>query len=474
MPSPATPITTPQAVPENTTGKIPLPSRANGSHHDDPPPSNSPIVTAHVPPVGASTIGGLFNSLRRGPSARVRTTPSVLDSRKSYMEPSPRLTPTDGGQAGLTLSPPPPSLPLNGEGKAPERKASTWFKRKGTKMRPDSGSEHTPSLVQSPADGNGGKNSPSQVWRRYSGQASREEGSQQPSEPSVSNDDGPPVVSSQPQSGMVVTAGGSRDRRNGYDSPSAGSVSSSFASTSAIHTSHGYGEMSGHSGSLPTVPPMSRNTQTPSPTMRMSRQPHRSLTHLNQKGKSPDTRENEGIPASPKPDKSRSNTSIPPVPRLPQLPPVPGQIDPRVVDRRSPQRYDREDRVANAPRTREGANETPNVRPNSHYPNTSLGSGLVARAHTTTAALITRPDSHRTNAELGLGSFGSANTSSSTTSSAGQDTKRTTRKLSLTAPMLGFGRKDREKQKEKEKDRDKGTSSTPTIYTPFSMMTPRI
>lgn len=54
------------------------------------------------------------------------------------------------------------------------------------------------------------------------------------------------------------------------------------------------------------------------------------------------------------------------------------------------------------------------------------------------------------------------NHSSSSTNSAGSNVKRATRKLSLSAPMLGFGKRDKDKEKERERDRvQREKSSTP-------------
>ncbi|KAG5643496.1 hypothetical protein DXG03_000737 [Asterophora parasitica] len=59
----------------------------------------------------------------------------------------------------------------------------------------------------------------------------------------------------------------------------------------------------------------------------------------------------------------------------------------------------------------------------------------------------------------GLASFGSANTSVASSNGGGgggnSGFKRATRKLSLTAPILGFGKKDKEKEKEREKERER-------------------
>ncbi|KAG5652072.1 hypothetical protein H0H81_006427 [Sphagnurus paluster] len=53
----------------------------------------------------------------------------------------------------------------------------------------------------------------------------------------------------------------------------------------------------------------------------------------------------------------------------------------------------------------------------------------------------------------GLASFGSANTSAASSTGGGGGIRRATRKLSLTAPMLGFGKRDKEKEKEKTKEK---------------------
>jgi ubiquitin carboxyl-terminal hydrolase 9/13 len=74
----------------------------------------------------------------------------------------------------------------------------------------------------------------------------------------------------------------------------------------------------------------------------------------------------------------------------------------------------------------------------------------------------------------GFGTFGIANSSTSTMSRAGSNLKRVSRKLSVTSPILGFGRKDKEKQKERDSDKDKGTFPPQNAFPYSGMMAPRI
>ena len=347
----------------------------------------------------------------------------------------------------IITSPAPPPLPSSGKEKLPERKASTWFKRKGLKMRPDSGSEHTPPVP----DDQGNRHLPlvtsSQTWHRTSGQMVRDDSDRQPPEPVTSNGDVPSLIPPPPQTGLGFSVDNTRDRRNGYDSHSGGSVSSSFASTSAIHASHMHAELPTNSYPAPTAPAMSRKSQTPSPTgMRFPKQQHKPPTHLSHESRSLDLREGEAKPLPPRPpstsEKPRSKPPVPPVPPLLHLSSASRTVERRMSEGKTSERHDRDDRPGKG-KMGAGADEFSNTQPASDRPNT----------------------------DLGLGSFPGANISTSTTSSAGNGLKRASRKLSLTAPMLGFGRKDKEKQK--DKDRDKSIMQPVNSYTAFSM-SPRI
>jgi ubiquitin carboxyl-terminal hydrolase 9/13 len=56
------------------------------------------------------------------------------------------------------------------------------------------------------------------------------------------------------------------------------------------------------------------------------------------------------------------------------------------------------------------------------------------------------------------------NYSSSSTNSAGSNVKRATRKLSLTAPMLGFGKRDKDKEKERDRVQREKSSTPPNAF----------
>ncbi|KAH9486405.1 Ubiquitin carboxyl-terminal hydrolase 4 [Psilocybe cubensis] len=64
-----------------------------------------------------------------------------------------------------------------------------------------------------------------------------------------------------------------------------------------------------------------------------------------------------------------------------------------------------------------------------------------------------KPATQKSLPPVSLASAVGANNSMSSTNSASSNFKRTTRKLSLTAPMLGFGKRDKDKEKEREKER---------------------
>ncbi|GLB43599.1 putative peptidase C19 family protein [Lyophyllum shimeji] len=70
-------------------------------------------------------------------------------------------------------------------------------------------------------------------------------------------------------------------------------------------------------------------------------------------------------------------------------------------------------------------------------------------------------------APVALASIGSGNTSvaSNSGSSGGMGFRRATRKLSLTAPMLGFGKREKDKEKEREKEKEKGSKAAPSSFT---------
>lgn len=88
------------------------------------------------------------------------------------------------------------------------------------------------------------------------------------------------------------------------------------------------------------------------------------------------------------------------------------------------------------------------TEPNNTVPNQTVGAGGIP------VPVRSAPLAAPTSLATSVGT----NYSSSSTNSASSNLKRATRKLSLTAPMLGFGRRD----KDKEKERDRVQETTPT------------
>ena len=439
----------PEASPQSSP-LLPTPAFPPGLTEEGDSPSTMLSPNAISPTGAASTIGGLFHSLRRGPTTKPRA--ATAESRKSYTEPSPQVgnpPPLPSNEDQVKVNPTSPlsvSTILNGKDKQPERKASTWFKRKGTRVRPGSASEHTPmSFLSPPAEG---QNRTTSTALLSPADATKEESGQDLIDsPSPSGGFSLPILT--PVSFGLSPHSGA-DRRNGYDSPSAGSVSSSFASTSAIPAYQPHFDPSTNPYAPPMAPALSRGSQTPSPTgTRFSRQPNKSLPHLAHKGKkSIDTHEGETSPRPQRPlsasgpEGYKNSTQIPPVPRLPrQTLSMSEASEATLLDSRDRDPYMDSGRLrAVAP---EG--NMPMPHPADPQP-----------------------------AESGLSSPPAPSTASSTSTSAANGLIRVSRKLSLSAPMLGFGRKDKEKQKDKEKDRDKvPPASHLGSYSPFSI-TPKI
>jgi ubiquitin carboxyl-terminal hydrolase 9/13 len=439
---PATPSQSYLPIPEKSSmnANPALGLKPNVLHAEEP--TLSPNVLS-PPTAGTSAIGGLFNSLRRGPSAKAKSpVPSWLESRKSISELPPRVPnvpplPVTDEQQTKTIPPPsapPQPLPTTNEKqrKEADKKTNTWFKRKNVKIRSETGSESSPFMPSSHADEDGVANpsaTPLSSWRRSSGHTpkhSADESHRRPSEPILFQTTATPSAASSPLHSNNVFS----SRRNGYDSPSAGSASSSLGSTSGAHPYKNveFPKFSASSTHVHTLPP---GAQPP-----MSPHHKRSLSQLSQKRKSHNT------PGSPPPQlpprpvtatdgvkgkSARSTHTVPPVPSLP--PPT---------------------------------------------PRTALGNGNWMEQEGGGTIKGKRRDDeqphepHQNHHYMRMGHEHGANssTSTSTTSSAGSNLKRVSRKLSLTAPILGFGRKDKDKDKErqKDKDRDRGANLPPSSF----------
>jgi ubiquitin carboxyl-terminal hydrolase 9/13 len=89
-----------------------------------------------------------------------------------------------------------------------------------------------------------------------------------------------------------------------------------------------------------------------------------------------------------------------------------------------------------------------------------VGAVAIPRKHNADEGSVERPKSVHASPGLGLSvsvsvSPLSAPTSSANIVSAGTNIKHAKRKLSLTAPILGFGKRDKEKDKQKDKGSDR-------------------
>lgn len=421
------------------------------------PGLNSPLVSSAVEttPGGASSTsarGGLFQSIRRTPSGKVRANGADSnggpDHRRSYAErsPLPATSPSVAASDDHAQTAPVPPLPVNGKEKAakePERKPSTWFKkRKSIKAEKSRSDAATADQTQSPllrGDANGHSPSSSAVpaWFRTSGHSAKLPEDQDSSE--SRNPDGRQYQSSsaaRPHTSAGLSLkppDGSRDRRNGYESPSPGSASSSLGSVPAIPSTPPLVFPSQRSSSLAPVGDSPRRSEHP-PSSPLHPPPahKKSLSQLvSRKSKKGDSPSSPSVPQRPS-TAGPSSTATPPRP-LPPIPPLPSS--PFVAA------HGRHMSNGNVPEVSE------------HQPSFAKGKSK-AEGFTHDTAPQARPRSAHVG--LGLGSFVNANHSGSTTSSASSNLKRATRKLSLTAPMLGFGRKE----KQKDKDKDKGPPSS--------------
>jgi len=398
---------------------------------------------------GPGTKAGLFHSLRHSPSMKVRVGSSSgagLEKRKSLREKMVRPATSTGLPKHDDPPEPPPAVPALAQPtpasgkdtelakiKEPERKPSLWFKRRsgrtdkrpgssaGTPTSPDSGVDATlPSLSSSAT-----------AWFRNNSPATAEPSkSFSPSDPAP-NDVGvfrsflssSPKISHTPKHSVDLGLAphlGAQDRRGGNGSSSPGSATSSFASSS-VQTP----DIPTSTAQLPTIPASPQGPSTPqtlnvlssslppsphSPVNQRSSVDHTgSQPHLKTK-KSKDLKS----PISPKlPSRpstagassgGRTTTSEPPP--LPPLPPF-----------ARPHR-----RTASTDPAMDTANNE--VRPNSGRVITNMATDPIVKREAPAM---------------------------SSYSNATATLKRPSRKLSLSSPILGFGKKEKNKEKEKEK-----------------------
>ncbi|KAJ6609328.1 hypothetical protein B0H10DRAFT_2166325 [Mycena sp. CBHHK59/15] len=414
--------------------------------------------------------GNKLFTIRRTPSLSTRASTST-DQRRSIVDKtsqqsgaSPALTSDDDTRPLIpppALPLPPPTLPplttSNGKEiekplKKPERKASTgWFgKRKsfrlGDKSRSEAVAEAVPaSPVLSTKPTDSFSQASSSTWFLSSGHG-QDKKNRRPSESGLSA----------PRASKIISAAGTRpkstgglaakpkperdDGTNGYDSPSAGSASSSFISV-AGSASHPQAPPSvvefplvrGSSLAPQPLPPPPLPEPPAAPPLLIPTKlsiHKKSMSNLS----SPKKAKARGPPAvtppprpstagsAPGPEEASAPRPLPPVPPIKALtgsPTPPAQLlngdllvdEPASILDKGKKRLDGDD------------------------------AGLDDASLATPASPV------------GLGSFVGTNHSASSTSSSNGSAvaKRATRKMSLTSPLLGlgFGKKDKYKDKEK-------------------------
>ncbi|KIM88808.1 hypothetical protein PILCRDRAFT_813789 [Piloderma croceum F 1598] len=412
---------------------------SSGSNDDTPAlPGSAPVS----PTAGAKV--GLFHSLRHSPSMKVRVGSggsTGLEKRKSVKEKiarpatSPGLPKRDDPPEPLPPMPPVPPLMqpalANGKdtepvkAKEPERKPSLWFKRKSgrTEKRPGT-SGGTSNSPESGGDLNSSSTSPgATAWFRNHTPATWEPyKTSGPSEPSP-NDVGvfrsllssSPKFSHTPKHSADLGLAphiGVRDGRGGNDSSSPGSAASSFASSSVQSP-----DIPPSTVQLPTIPgsPQGSTAQTSNtPANSLPPSPHSPVDHkrsqpLLKTKKSKELKYSHSTKLPPRPSTAGASTGGAAGSKPPPLPPLPAF---------SPAHR----RTASTNPSSDTTHNTNNGWPNSTSVATKMGMDPT------------------------VGSNAPALNSSST---AGVPIKRPSRKLSLSSPILGFGKKEKNKEKEK-------------------------
>jgi ubiquitin carboxyl-terminal hydrolase 9/13 len=442
-----------------------------GAVSDQSPFPNSATPTS---PTGITKI---FNTLRRAPSISIprgsvgsASAGHGPDIRRSGVERSPRpssSTPSlTADDARRSLEPPPPLPPLppiihaapptsipqiiSGEEKEPSKKSpGGWFrKRKSLRLNDKSRPEDypaSPALPSSPAHvqrGNDPEEAQLSMWFKTGDQPKRKS-KRRPSESGLSGPaiDGLHPNRPRPKSTHSGVAAGKHERErhhrpNGYDeSPPPSSASSSYNSFSqqplarATRPSTGASSSSSTSGQHVDQPPPKMSPLTPlSPDQQ--RPPY---DHARQQKERSPSKVNVNHKGSQSPLSYTKSQGLDR--NLPPLPPTPQFLS------RSSSSHQRNDSNGHAFV----------AEPNGAAPEgDDLGNGSVFAASISTP--MSRPSVSRVDTTLPPSSMATSigvnmSTGSSSSASAVSGIRRATRKLSFSAPMLGFGRKDKDKDK---------------------------
>jgi ubiquitin carboxyl-terminal hydrolase 9/13 len=413
--------------------RVNVPSRSN----DDTPalPGSAPVS----PTAGAKA--GLFHSLRHSPSMKIRVSSggsTGLEKRKSVKEKVVRPSTSPGLPKRDPPEPLPPVPPLiqpalaNGKdtepvkAKEPERKPSLWFKRKSgrTEKRPETsgGTSNSPELR---GDMNSSSTPPAATtWFRNHTPATWEPSKTFGPSESSPNDIGvfrsllpsSPKVSHTPKHSAdlgLVPHIGVRDGRGGNDSSSPGSATTSFASSSVQSP-----DVPSSTVQLPTIPgsPQGSTAQTSNtPANSLPPSPHSPVDHKRSQPvlktkKSKDLKNSHSTKLPPRPSTAGASTGGAAASKPPPLPPLPAFFP---AHRRT---------ASTNPSSDTTHNTNNGWRPDSTFPAMKMGTDQT---------------------------FGSNAPALNPSGTASVPIKRPSRKLSLSSPILGFGKKEKNKEKEK-------------------------
>ncbi|KII93283.1 hypothetical protein PLICRDRAFT_35479 [Plicaturopsis crispa FD-325 SS-3] len=397
---PAQPLTVSVTSTDDTTTS----SSATGDHRPPSPPAS---------PASSGDKGGLFRSLRHTHSTKVNLN-SPLEKRKSATTRSGRPATSTGIPSSPTDPPPLPSTPNGKEkSKEPERKPSGWFKRRS--KRPETAHDGSSNNLLSSSVSDSSTLPPSPVWSRNAGHSSKASPETNGHRAST-NAALLSALSSTPSSPISSSPNKLRDtghnRANGHenhstDSPIATSSSSGSTVPSAVSLDFPQHTLSPIPGSPPgsQLKPPPRNPARPPPGALRSK--------LKEFPSSPTIAQRPSTAGAATGRSQALKASQPSVP----IPPLPAT--PLSLSQSQPVRRAQHQEPMSPTFKRQSAD--------SHdRPSTSHGVG------------------------------GGLQSPSITASSSGSSTpfKRASRKLSLTAPLLGFGRKDKEKDREREKEKE--------------------
>ncbi|OSD01095.1 cysteine proteinase [Trametes coccinea BRFM310] len=440
-PMPVTPSTHPIPLSAGNTPKMPsapappslvvsIPPSGSSTAYSSPQPPHVPVPAS--PSQHNHTLGGLFQSIRQSPSLRLRANGSAnhsSENRRSQHEASgfplpsfpyspssrrPRTAQSTASTAETSHqaheppgTPSAPSSPVPSKGlhafpngsaapKSPEKKPSAWFKRKSSRQ------DNASSGVGSPVMG---KDEPS--WFHRSGKDAHSHarlgrrGSEAaisdamtspalPSSPIVPSPDGP--LAAHKKSSPELSRSIKRDKR------SSGAKLPPRPSTAGarIGSSSDFGSRPLSMSAVPPLPPLPGSPTSPGAN-------GEAAAHVPGKGAEKDADGSSGTTTASAPTAAQRRSSPQPIPHASPHP------QPRVDN------------------------------PSSMSPQGVIGLGFSTSYGSAGSGSVA--DTPIVPSSSGSGSG----------SSAGTNWKRATRKLSLTAPMLGLGRKDKDRQKDRER-----------------------